>query len=388
MNTETFLGKIKALKPWAVEHRRYLHQHPELSLQEQNTSIYCKKILADLGYDIKPCFEFGFIAEFLTPGATKCIAFRAEMDALPIEEQNTHEFVSQNKGVAHMCGHDVHMTIALFTAKILVECKEELACNVRFIFQPSEEELPGGAKGMIGNGCLEGVDEIYGLHTTAQAEVGEIWIREGALMGTSSPFTVEVIGKGCHAAKPEEGLNPIHAAAELIMIWKDIPKTLQTDYAPILSVTVIQSGNVNNVIPSTLKMQGAMRAFSSTDLKTIQNTMRESLKPFEARGFKFELHFQQSYSCVVNQPYGLKRVLEAAQKIPGLFANQSIEPMRFVEDFCYYLEERPGAFYFLGGGNKAKNICLPLHSPHYDVDEDALVVGASLMSLIALDVKQ
>lgn len=387
MNTEFLLNQIKAQKAWAVTHRRYLHQYPELSLQEQNTSAYCKKILADLGYEIKPCFEQGFIAELNIPAATKRIAFRAEMDALPIQEQNQHEFVSQNKGVAHMCGHDVHMAVALFTAKILAEFKALLSCNVRFVFQPSEEELPGGAKGMIAKGCLAGVDEIYGLHTTAQAEVGEFWIREGAFMGTSSPFTIEIIGKGCHAAKPEEGLNPIHAAAELINIWKEIPAKLKTEHAPILSVTMIESGNTNNVIPSNLKMQGALRAFSSEDLKKIQKTMRESLKAFEAKGFQFELSFQQSYNCVVNQPYGLKRVLDAAQKIPGLFANQSIAPMRFVEDFCYYLEERPGAFYFLGGGNKAKNICSPLHSPAYDVDEEALVIGASLMSLIALDLK-
>lgn len=383
MNAE-LLTRINHLRPWVIKHRRHLHEYPELSLQERQTSAYCQKVLQESGYRIRPCFGYGFTADLEIPAATKRIAFRAEMDALPIIEQNIHGFVSKNAGIAHMCGHDVHMAIALLTAKILSECQNALSCHVRFVFQPSEEELPGGAKGMIAGGCLDGVDEIYGLHTLP-AEVGTLLIREGVLMGTSSPFTLKITGKGCHAAKPEEGLNPINPAAALVQLWQQIPHNLVTEHPPILSITLLQSGNTNNVIPEAATMTGALRAFSAEDLLKIQEEMHKSLAPFVKQGYEMQLQFTQSYHCVVNQSYGVRRVLQAARSIPGLMVDQNIAPMRFVEDFCYYLEECPGAFYFLGGGNRAKNITHPLHSPHYDVDEEALVIGASMMSMLALE---
>ncbi len=379
--------KMKALQPWAVEHRRYLHAHPELSLQEKNTARYCRQVLADLGYTVTPLFGHGFIADLNVRGAARRIAFRAEMDALPVVEKNTHAFVSRHPGVAHVCGHDVHMSVALFTAKILQDNVSALAVNIRFIFQPSEEELPGGARGMIASGCLEGVDEIYGLHTLAEAKVGEIWIREGVLMGTSSPFTLTITGRGCHAARPEAGLSPLSAAAELILQWQALPQEMPKAHPPILSVTVVEGGRVNNVVPETTLIKGALRAFSAEDLSEIQAKMRHSLACLEQRGYRFDLAFEESYRCVINGSYGVSRVVAAAAQLPGVIVRQDIAPMRFVEDFCYYLEACPGAFYFLGGGNAAKHIIHPLHSPHYDVDEKALSVGARLMATLALEAK-
>ncbi len=379
--------KIKNLKSWVVEHRRYLHQYPELSLHEHHTSRYCQKILEDLGYTITPGFEAGFIADLIIPGAKGCVAFRAEMDALPIQELNKHAFVSQNHGVAHMCGHDAHMAIALLTAKVLHDHQNQLHCNIRFVFQPSEEQVPGGALGMIATGCLDGVDAIYGLHTTAQADVGEIWIREGVLMGASSPFILEVIGKGCHAGKPEEGLSPITAAVKIVEAWQAIPKAIHSEYPPILSVTVIQAGKVNNVIPETATLMGALRAFSNEDLQSVRVKMQEILKSLESQGYQFKLSYQEGYRCVVNSAMGVQTVLDATAKIPGVVANQAIKPLAFVEDYCYYLEHKPGAFFFLGAGNQAEGVSYPLHSPHYDIDEDALLVGANIMANIALERK-
>ncbi len=385
MHLEAILAKIKAERSWAIAHRRYLHQHPELSLQEQNTSQYCQQVLKDLGYQISSAFGYGFVADLAIPGAKKRIAFRAEMDALPVLEQNQHEFISVNQGVAHVCGHDVHMAVALFTAKILAESKADLACHVRFIFQPSEEEIPGGALGMIQAGCLEGVDAIYGLHTLPQAQVGEIWIRQGTLMGTSSPFDVKVIGKGCHAGCPSEGLSPISAAAEIIAVWQALPNEIVEQYPPIVSVTAVHGGNSHNIIPESIELKGALRAFSRQDLEQVQAKIRSHCQALEQRGYQIALHFQESYECVVNQAYGFKQVLQAAAKVPGLLVKQDIAPVNFVEDFCYYLNQCPGAFYFLGGGNPAKHIVHPLHSPHYDVDEAALVVGTSVMTMLAME---
>lgn len=379
------LNEAKKLKDWAVKHRRHLHQHPELSLQEQKTSAYCQKVMSDLGYTITPSFGYGFCADLNIPNSSETIAFRAEMDALPIQEQNHHDYTSKNPGVAHMCGHDVHMTIALATARLLAENKEKLTRSIHFIFQPSEEETPGGALPMIEAGCLKGVKEIYGLHTTASAPAGTILIREGTLMATSNTFIAKIIGKGCHAAKPSEGLNPIPAAASIIEEWQQIPDQFASNPKPILSITRINSGNTNNVIPDIAEIGGTIRCFDDETMLKIRTKMQEQLDALTNEGFKVELQFIQSYHCVVNQSHGVKRVVDAAKTIlPEEKIRTDIQPFTFVEDFCYYLQNCPGAFFLIGAGNVDKNIKAPLHSNCYDVDEDVIVYGSAIMATLAL----
>lgn len=379
------LSEAKNLKTWAIKHRRHLHQYPELSLQEQKTSEYCQKIMHELGYTITPSFGYGFCADLDIPNSKETIAFRAEMDALPIQEQNTHDYTSKNAGVAHMCGHDVHMTIALTTAKLLSENKDKLIRNIHFIFQPNEEEVPGGARAMIEAGCLNNVKEIYGLHTTASAPVGTILIREGTLMATSNTFTAKITGKGCHAAKPSEGLNPIPAAASIIQEWQQIPDEINENPKPILSITKCNGGNTNNVIPENIELGGTIRCFDDDTMLKIKSKMEQKINALKNQGFKVDLQFIQSYHCVVNQAYGVKRVVEAAKAtLPTDKIKTNIQPFTFVEDFCYYLQNSPGAFYLIGAGNADKNIKAPLHSNCYDVDEDVIVYGSAIMATLAL----
>ncbi len=379
------LEQAKALKDWSVEHRRYLHQHAEVALQEKNTAKYCKDILQNLGYKITDCWGHGFYADLNIPNATKRIAFRTDMDALPIHELNTHDFVSKNPDVAHMCGHDVHMAVALTTAKLLKENTDRLHCNIRFVFQPSEERIPGGAVGMIENGCLDGVDEIYGLHNFATSPVGAIALRVGTLLAANATFALTIIGKGCHAAQPHNGLNPLPAAAEIITTWQNIPQQVNKQETPILSICQCIAGTAENIIPETAKLVGTMRALQNEDLRKMDKLMRDSLTELERRGYKHELVINYGYDCVINSAEGVERVVAAAKEvIAEADILTDIAPIMGSEDYCYYLQHKPGAFYFLGAGNAAKGIDEGLHSPHYDVDEDCLPIGAAIMAEIAL----
>lgn len=370
------LDKIEQDKAWVVQHYRHLHQYPELSLAEKETSLYCHKILAKLGYAMQQGFGYGLWADLIVNESYPTVAIRADMDALPIEEQNTHDYISKNKGAAHMCGHDAHMAIALLTAKTVIENKDLLKQNVRFIFQPSEEQLPGGAKGMIAAGCLVGVDEIYGLHCFPDAPVGEVRIREGTLMGASRPFEITLKGKGCHAATPAKGLSPISAAARIIPVLEALPQQIEAVYQPVLSFTSLHAGNTNNVIPDEIQITGALRAFSDEDMITVQDLIRDVLEELKREGYQYDLQFYQSYDCVVNKTDGFLEVNRAAGQA-GLSLKTDIQPEPLVEDFCYYLQQRPGAFLFLGS-SRVSTTAQPLHSSRLEIDENTLIAGAQL----------
>ena len=236
MKTSTILQNAIKLKSWGVKHRRYLHQHPELALQEKETAHYCKSVLHSLGYKIQNSWGYGFTADLNIKRAKTRIAFRADMDALPINEKTMHNFKSKKPNIAHLCGHDAHMAIALTTAKLLKNNQASLKHNVRFIFQPSEEIPPGGALSMIKNGCLQSVTEIYGLHMWDNP-LGKVSLCEGPLMAGIANFDIIIIGKGCHAAEPNKGLNPIEAVAYSIEQVKKIRNKLATKQDTILSIT-------------------------------------------------------------------------------------------------------------------------------------------------------
>lgn len=379
-----FLEKARELSEWSVRHRRHLHRFPELSLKEQATASYCARLLKELGYSIQTRFGFGFTADLWNSAAKKTLAWRADMDALPIQEKNNHDFVSQNSGCAHVCGHDGHMAIALTAAKILAEMPQPLPVNVRFIFQPSEETPPGGALAMIQNACLEGVDEIYGLHNDPGTMAGKVRLKTGALLAAGDRFDLEIRGHGCHAARPHDGLDPIIAAAQLISNWQAIvARKINPVHPAVLSVTQIKAGDVFNVIPDQVFLAGTVRTFAVEDRQIIRELMEISLENLTRLGYHIEFKYTQGYDAVINAAFGVERVVQMAAAILGPEnVDRNTEPEGWAEDFAYYLQQRPGAFFLLGSGNPAKGITQPLHSSHYDMDESALTYGAALAAAI------
>lgn len=376
-----FLEKARELHDWSVKHRRHLHRFPELSCQERETSAYCAQILRELGYHITPSWGFGFTADLFSKQAVKTIAWRADMDALPIQEKNTHDFVSQRAGCAHLCGHDGHMTVALTAARLLVEQPQPLPVNLRFIFQPSEETPPGGAIGMIAQGCLQGVDEVYGLHNDPGTPVGKIRTRVGPLLAAGDRFDLTIRGRGCHAARPHDGLDPVIAGAQLITNWQSIvSRRLNPVHPAVLSVTQFKAGDVFNVIPDTAFLAGTVRTFAPEDRALIQQLMQVALENLIQQGYQLEYKYTCGYDAVINRHDGVARIAEAAARIVGAeHVDTATDPEGWAEDFAYYLQHKPGAFYLLGSGNAEKNITAPLHASHYDFDEDAIAIGAAIL---------
>lgn len=373
------------LLDWGVNHRRYLHRHPELSLNEQQTSTYCQQIFTELGYTVTPSWGYGFTADGPRSPNKPLIAIRADMDALPIHEQNQHTFISKNVGVAHMCGHDLHMTIALMTAKMLTQFKGESA-NVRFIFQPSEELPPGGAIGMIEQGCLQDVDAIYGLHNDPGLTSGKMRVRPGPLMAAGDIFTLDIIGRGGHGAKPQTCLDPIIVAAQLINQWQSIiTRRIDPIHPAALSVTKIQAGKANNVIPEQAHIGGTFRTFYPEDRKLIHDALTSSLISFEQQGFQFNFELKQGYDAVINHVDNVNQIVRCAQQVIGIDnVDANTQPECWAEDFCYYLQHKPGAFFFLGSGKAESPTNAPLHSNQFDPDEQCLTVGAAIFTQLFL----
>lgn len=378
----SFLYKeaIKEL-PWVIKHRRFLHAHPELSLKEKNTSVYCQEVMQFLGLKVKPSWGYGFTADIKVSDKKKTIAWRCEMDALAIDEKNTHSFVSKNQEVAHMCGHDVHMAISFLIAKLLMKHKDKLKYNIRFLFQPSEEIPPGGAIGMIKEGCLDGVDEVYALHVDPSQNVGVICIKEGKMTAGTAIFDVEVIGRGSHAATPHHGLDPLYVSCDLVTLWQSIiSRRIDPGHAAALSVTKFICGTTFNAIPDRSILAGTIRAFEKEDLSLIQKLMETHLKALELQGFSYIFKYDKTYDPTINTKKGVVNIMKAAKKVIGLKnIITNFIPHLWGEDFGAFLLKKPGAMFTLGSKVAGQDdVIEAIHSPYFDVDEKSMALGACI----------
>ncbi len=383
------LEQARQLNDWLVATRRELHQHPELSLQETQTAARCAKILEGLGLKVRRnLWGEGFIADLDVAGSRQRVALRADMDALPITELNDVPWRSAHAGVAHMCGHDTHMTCALGAARLLLAAEDRLKRNVRFIFQPSEETPPGGALGLIEKGCLDGVDEVYGLHNNPQIEVGQVATRAGALTAAADSFRITLTGRGGHASRPHETLDPIPAACALVLQLQTLVSRRVAPGVPaVLSVTQVSAGTTHNIIPDAAFLQGTVRTFDEEVRKQLEDGMWAMADATaKAHGLKVSFNFERGYDSIVNHASGVARVARAAAAVVGEKNVSTEQPaMTWGEDFSYYLQRKPGAFFLLGSGNRTKGICEPLHSPRMNVDESCLSLGAAILAQLALD---
>ena len=376
---------------YMVQVRRHLHKNPEVSFKEFDTTVYILHELKKMGIETETPLETGCIGVIEGGKPGPAIALRADIDALAMEEEGEakKEFKSERPGAAHCCGHDAHTANLLGTAKILKEMESEIPGKVVLVFQPAEEKLPGGGRMMRESGVLQkhGVEEIYGLHMNPNFSPGQIAVKSGAFMACTSEFEIEVIGKGGHAATPHLAIDPIVLSSNIITQFQSIiSRSLDPTEPAILTVGKIEAGSVHNVIPAKALMIGTVRAFSLETARFIKSRMEAILKSeTEGAGGSYKFEFTEGYPAVVNNEKCTQKLEKSALRILGEENVITLKkPMMAGEDFAFYQEEFPGAFFFLGSGSDEADSKWSWHHPRYNIDERAFLTGSALMAGLVL----
>ena len=389
----SLLEEIKSLSekhwPETVGYRRHIHANPELSFNEIQTSDYVSKKLARLGIGFTRLAQTGIVG--LIKGNNpdkKCVALRADMDALPIKEANDVPYRSMNEGVMHACGHDVHTASLLATSWILSQIKDQFEGTVKVIFQPGEEKNPGGASIMINEGALENPKPsvIIGQHVMPLVDAGKVGFREGMYMASSDEIYLRVIGKGGHASTPDLSIDPVVIASHIIIALQQIISRNANPKQPtVLSFGKIMADGATNIIPNEVKISGTFRALNEAwreeGLKKIE-TMAKSLA--EGMGGKCEVKISRGYPYLQNDVALTKRIREAANEYIGEQNVVDIDLTLGSEDFAYYSHVIPASFYRMGTLNEQKKITSYVHTPTFDIDEEALKQSPGIMAWMAV----
>jgi hippurate hydrolase len=383
--------KIRALArqyaPEFIELRHYLHAHPELSYQEFETSKLVQQKLASFGIATEVKATTGVVAliEGKNPSA-RIIALRADMDALPIQEQNDVPYKSVNQGVMHACGHDVHTSCLLGAAKILSETKNEWEGTVKLLFQPGEEKNPGGASLLIKEGVLEkpAPSAIFALHVNPQLEVGRLSFRGGKVMASADEIYITIKSKGGHAAAPQFTADTILVASHLIVALQQIISRNNNPLKPsVLSITSFQGGYTTNVIPSEVKLMGTFRAMDEEwRFKAHELIRKLSTELVHSMGAEIDLHIDVGYPSVYNHEPLNEATRKLAEAYLGEEKVEETEIRMGAEDFGYYSQKIPGCFFRLGTANKKKGITAGVHTPLFNIDEDAIEIGMGIMACL------
>jgi amidohydrolase len=376
--------EAEALEKDLVEWRRDFHRHPEVEFEERRTSRVVRKFLEGLGLAPRSAAGTGLIAVLEGQPGGRTVALRADMDALPLTEEGEKEYISQNAGAAHACGHDGHMAILMGTAKILSKLKDRFRGRVVFLFQPAEEKPPGGAKPMIEAGALDGVDAAFGLHLWMSLPTGCLGIVKGPMMANSDSFTIVVKGRGGHGSMPQATVDPILAAAHVVVNVQSIVSRNVDPLRPcVVSFGMIKGGTTFNIIPGEVTLIGTVRSFHPEVQKVAETRLGEiAEETCRAFGAGCVLNYEKGYPALVNHPEMVDLVLDVTRRTLGEDRVRPFEPIMGGEDFAYYLQRVPGAFFFLGAGDGQR---FPHHHPAFDIDERALPQGVHLLVAVALE---
>lgn len=380
----------KAYKEEVIANRRHLHANPELSFQEFNTAKYVKDKLQEIGITkIESKADTGWAALIEGKNPNKrVVALRADMDALPIIEANEVSYKSQNPGVMHACGHDAHTASLLGAAKILNELKDNFEGTIKLIFQPGEEVAPGGASLMIADKVLENPrpNGIIGQHVMPFIEVGKVGFRPGIYMASADEIYVTVKGKGGHAAMPETLIDPVLIASHLIVALQQVVSRAASPKIPsVLSFGRVEALGATNVIPNEVKIQGTFRTLDEAWRAKAHEKMLSIAKGIvEGMGGEVDFDIKKGYPFLKNDPELTNRSHQAAISYLGEENVLDLDIWMAAEDFAFYSQEVEGCFYRLGTRNEAKGITAGVHTPTFDIDEDALEIGAGLMAFLAV----
>jgi amidohydrolase len=389
------LDQIKSLAkkyaPEFIEVRHHLHAHPELSYQEFETSRFVQQQLKDfnIDYEVKATTGVIGLIEGKNPDK-RIIALRADMDALPINEENEVPYKSKNEGVMHACGHDVHTTCLLGAARILKETQQQWEGTVKLIFQPGEEKNPGGASLLIKEGVLENPkpSAIFGLHVHPGLQVGRMSFRGGKVMASADELYMTIKGKGGHAASPHLCIDPILIASHLIVALQQIVSRNNNPHNPtVLSITSIKGGTTTNVIPDEVKLKGTFRAMNEEWRFNAHNLMRKmTTELVSSMGGSVDLVIDVGYPSVYNNESLNEIAKEKAIDFIGKENVEETEKRMGAEDFGYYSQQIPGCFFRLGVMNKEKGIVSGVHTPTFNIDESAIETGIGMMAWLGSSV--
>lgn len=371
-----------ALRDQVVAWRRHLHQHPEVSFNEHGTAQYIHDVLSALPHlEITRPTATSVVARLVGRDAGRVIAVRADIDALPIEEEADVPWRSRNRGAMHACGHDGHTAIALGLATLLSAHRDQLAGEVRFVFQHAEELAPGGAEELVNAGVMDGVDEVIGLHLWASMPTGRMGLISGPAMAAPDTFQCTITGQGGHAAIPHDTIDPIAIGAQVVTALQQVVSRMVDPLDPcVVSITQFIAGTAFNVIPNSAYLSGTVRTFNAELRTQIPQRMERLVRGItEGFGATYEFTYELGYRPVVNDPALTARLTEVAART---FGDDAIEPMRPSmggEDFSAYQQRAPGVFAFIGAGNVSEGIVFAHHHPRFSIDERSLEMGLRYM---------
>ena len=366
--------------------RRHLHRNPEVSFHEEQTAKFIRETLESFGgLEISRPTQNSVVARLTGGRPGRTLALRADIDALPITEENDFEFASRNPGAMHACGHDGHTAMLLGAARVLCGVRDELAGEVRFVFQHAEELYPGGAEELVEAGVMDGVDAAVGIHLWSQTTVGKVGVTYGPMMAAPDIFNVTIKGKGGHAAMPHQTVDSIAVGAQVVTNLQHVVARETDPLANVvLSVTRFEAGTTHNVIPGTVEMEGTVRTLDPAIRSRMPGIMERVIKGVtSAHGADYEFSYDRGYRPVVNDDGLTREIEEAAREVVGDENVEVMPPNMGGEDFSAYGQRVPAAFYLVGAGNEGRGITAPHHHPRFTIDEDALEIGLKMHLAVA-----
>ena len=367
------MSQLSSLYSTVANDRRVLHQIPEIGLMEYKTSTYIKSVLNELQVEFENFGDTGILAYFKGENPRKTLAFRTDIDALPVTEESDYPNPSTHEGYMHACGHDGHMSMMLGLARYLSLETTQIIDNILLIFQPAEEG-PGGAEEMVKQGVLSryNVDEIYGIHVFPDVEQGFIGVRAGAMMAMTGEFDIDIYAKSAHGAMPQTGVDGIVIASEIILgLQTVVSRSISPIQPAVLTVGKLTAGERRNIIAGKARLEGTIRAFDKSVFEQLKSRMRTYLKGMEmAYDVRIELETRDMYPPVINDH-------SLHSEFVSIFKEKivEIEPQMISEDFSFYQEHVPGLFYFIGTRNAEKGYVYPLHNAKFNFDDTILMHG-------------
>jgi amidohydrolase len=389
MEKVTLSFEVKKQEKELVFLRRHLHRNPELGHEEKETSSFIAGYLRELGLEVREGVGITGVTGLLRGARDgRTLLYRADMDALRVREENDVEYRSMRDGISHACGHDAHMAVALSAAKLLAGMKSEIAGNVKFLFQPNEELAPGGAQLMIDEGVMENprVDGAIGLHVWQGIPAGSVGIKSGPVFAAADLVSMNVKGRGGHAALPHQAVDPVLVSAHIITALQAlITREIDPLKPAVLTFGSIHAGTASNVIPEEALIQGTFRyfdpdlhAFARERIAAIARGVAEGL------GARCDTEVTKGYPPLFNDPDITGIVFDAARELlPGERIVET-EMTMGAEDMALYLDRTPGCYFLLGTANREKGLTYPHHNPRFDIDEDALPLGLEIVKRSAL----